>query len=114
MPQFAKIDAEKAPYLVEKLNIFMMPTLVLIKDGQTVHHIRGFDEFGGTDKFSTDMFAFILSSYKMLNYEGPVPESPTGTGESSRGLKGAAAMRGAAGSSVREGLHERDYDEEDY
>lgn len=63
--QFAKINAEKSPYLVEKLNVYMMPTLLLIKDGQTVHHIRGFDEFGGSDRFSTDVFAFVLSSYKV-------------------------------------------------
>ena len=65
MAQMCKITAEKSPYWVEKLNVFVMPTLVLIKDGQTVHHIRGFDEFGGTDSFGTEAFAYVLSTYKV-------------------------------------------------
>jgi hypothetical protein len=32
--QFVKINAEKSPYLVEKLNVWVMPTLLLVKDGQ--------------------------------------------------------------------------------
>jgi len=68
--QLVKINAEKSPYLVEKLNVFMMPTLVLIKDGQTVHHIRGFDEFGGTDSFTTEAFAYVLSTYKVSQAAG--------------------------------------------
>ncbi|CAN0482634.1 unnamed protein product, partial [Hapterophycus canaliculatus] len=39
-PQFCKIDAEKCPYLTEKLNIFVMPTILLIQGGQTVHQVR--------------------------------------------------------------------------
>lgn len=38
--QFCKIDAEKCPYLTEKLNIFVMPTILLIQGGQTVHQAR--------------------------------------------------------------------------
>ena len=45
--RFLKIDAEKAPFLVEKLGVIMIPTIILIKDGKTEHSIRGFDEFGG-------------------------------------------------------------------
>lgn len=111
LPQFVKINAEKAPYLVEKLNIWMMPTLVLIKDGQTVHHVRGFDEFGGSDSFGSDAFAYLMSSYKVLNYDGPRPDSPTSSGKGRRGVNG---IRMAVGSSVREGLQERRYDDDEY
>jgi thioredoxin-like negative regulator of GroEL len=34
--RFVKINAEKSPFLVERLGIFIMPTILLIKDGQTI------------------------------------------------------------------------------
>lgn len=67
--RFLKIDAEKSPYLVEKLGIIMIPTIIIIKDGKTEHSIRGFDEFGGTDDFSTQDVAYILSTHGVLNFE---------------------------------------------
>ncbi|CAM9141166.1 unnamed protein product, partial [Phaeothamnion confervicola] len=75
--RFCKIDAEKSPYLVEKLSIFVMPTILLIKDGQTVHQIRGFDELGGTDNFHPDTMAFVMNKWGVLNFDGPEPEDPT-------------------------------------
>ena len=62
-----KIDAEKNPYLVEKLGIVLMPTMVLIKDGKTEHAIHGFDEFGGHDNFTTSDVAYVLGGHGMLD-----------------------------------------------
>jgi hypothetical protein len=119
-PQFCKIDAEKSPYLVEKLNIFVMPTLLLIKGGETVKHLRGFDELGGTDEFSSDMLAFVLTQYKVLtSYEGGRPDSPSGRGGGGKGVNSIRMAVGGAGgpgprsSSIREGLNEKRYDSED-
>jgi thiol-disulfide isomerase/thioredoxin len=67
--RFLKIDAEKNPFLVERLEVIVLPTIVLIKDGRTEHSIRGFDEFGGTDDFSTQDMAYVLSTHGMLNFE---------------------------------------------
>mmetsp|Transcript_30854 Transcript_30854/g.31399 ORF Transcript_30854/g.31399 Transcript_30854/m.31399 type:complete len:226 (+) Transcript_30854:151-828(+) len=66
---FVKIDAEKHPFLVERLNIIVLPTLTLIINGKTEHAIIGFDEFGGIDDFSTEDMAFVLAKHKVLNYE---------------------------------------------
>jgi hypothetical protein len=67
--RFIKIDAEKCPYLVEKLGIILLPTIVLIKDGKTEHSLRGFDELGGTDDFSTEDMAYVLSTHGVLNFD---------------------------------------------
>ena len=67
--RFVKIDAEKNPFLVERLGIILIPTMVLIKDGKTEHSIHGFDEFGGTDDFSTVDMEYILSTYGVLNFD---------------------------------------------
>uniref|UniRef100_A0A6V1PIS8 Thioredoxin domain-containing protein n=1 Tax=Heterosigma akashiwo TaxID=2829 RepID=A0A6V1PIS8_HETAK len=71
--RFVKIDAEKSPFLVERLNIFMMPTVLCIKEGKVAHHLRGFDELGGHDDFPTAALACALAAHGVLNYEGPDP-----------------------------------------
>ena len=62
-----EIEAEKNPYLVEKLGIILMPTMVLIKDGKTEYAIHGFDEFGGHDNFTTSDVAYVLGGHGMLD-----------------------------------------------
>ncbi len=47
----------------------MMPTIVLVKNGRTEHSLRGFDELGGTDDFTTDDMAYVLSQHNLLFFE---------------------------------------------
>jgi len=117
--RFCKINAEKSPYLVEKLNVYMMPTIVCIKDQKTTHHIKGLDELGGTDEFSSDMFAYVLSSHNVLNYDGGRPDSPTQAAKKKgvnsirmamTGPGGLAPGRRGGTSSIRDGLTETQYD----
>lgn len=65
--KFIKVNAEKTPFLVERLNIWMLPTMVLIKDGKTEHSIVGFDELGGDDEFPTEVLEARLVGLGMLN-----------------------------------------------
>jgi thiol-disulfide isomerase/thioredoxin len=67
--RFIKIEAEKNPFLVERLGVILMPTIVLIKDGKTDHAIHGFDEFGGTDDFSTADVGYVLAHHGMIVME---------------------------------------------
>uniref|UniRef100_A0A7S1CD91 Thioredoxin domain-containing protein n=1 Tax=Bicosoecida sp. CB-2014 TaxID=1486930 RepID=A0A7S1CD91_9STRA len=64
--KFCKVDAEKSPFLCERLNIWMLPTLVLVKDGKTEHSIVGFDDFGGHDDFGFEVFEAVLAAHGML------------------------------------------------
>ncbi|GMH72230.1 hypothetical protein TrLO_g7154 [Triparma laevis f. longispina] len=72
--RFVKIDAEKSDYLVEKLMVVVMPTILLVKDGKVVHQIQGFDELGGTHEFTTQLLAWVLSQHSVLTYDGDMPE----------------------------------------
>lgn len=63
--QFVKINAEKSPFLCERLNIWMLPTMVLVKHSKTVHTISGLDELGG-DRFTSQQLAFLLSKHGVL------------------------------------------------
>ncbi|ESL10181.1 ATP binding protein-like protein [Trypanosoma rangeli SC58] len=65
--RFCFVDVERLPVLAERFNVMMLPTLMLIEKKNTFHSIIGFDEFGGTDDFSTDTLVNVLSHYGMLN-----------------------------------------------
>lgn len=53
--KFLKLDAEKAPFFIQKLAIQVLPTICLFKDGVLVDRIVGFEELGGKDDFNTIM-----------------------------------------------------------
>jgi len=74
--KFIKVDAEKSPFLVERLNIWMMPSIVIAINGKTEHTITGLDEFGGVDDFSTEMCAYVLGLHKAILHDGTPPENP--------------------------------------
>lgn len=65
--RFVKMNVENcdkegggAAFLVERLGIVIMPTLVIVKKREAVHHIRGFDELGANENFSTDALEYVL------------------------------------------------------
>ncbi|KAI9922786.1 hypothetical protein PsorP6_000146 [Peronosclerospora sorghi] len=74
--KFARMDAEKAEYLVDNLGVWMIPCIVLVHKQKVEKMVQGLDELGDTDKFSTAFLVYYLSRHKMLTYEGPEPESP--------------------------------------
>ena len=52
-----KLNADKAPFFIQKLAIKVLPTVVCFKDGVAVDRIVGFEELGGTDEFDTIVLA---------------------------------------------------------
>lgn len=68
--RFMYVDVERIPSLPERFNVMMLPTLMLIEKGNTFHSIIGFDEFGGTDEFTTDTVVSVLGHYGMVNEKG--------------------------------------------
>lgn len=65
--RFLKINAEKIPFLVERLRIMVIPTLVLVIAGKVAHQVVGFDELGGTDDFTTEKLASVLHQHKVIS-----------------------------------------------
>lgn len=51
--KFAKINVEKAKFLVEKLKIRILPAIFCFKGGIVVDKVVGFEEIGNTDSFQT-------------------------------------------------------------
>ncbi|XP_077233404.1 thioredoxin domain-containing protein 9 homolog [Tasmannia lanceolata] len=68
--RFVKIQAEKSPFLAEKLKIVVLPTLALIKHAKVEDYVVGFDQLGGTDEFSTEELEERLSKSQAIIFEG--------------------------------------------
>lgn len=71
--RFVKIDAEKSPFLVERLKIWMIPSVIIIVKGQAAHTICGFDEVGGDD-FPLEALENVLRSHKGIIGDRSVAE----------------------------------------
>jgi hypothetical protein len=73
--RFVKIDITKNPYLAEKLNIIMLPTVSFIKDGKVLYSMIGFDDVGekteegnlsGYDEFETERFEKLMIDWGVI------------------------------------------------
>lgn len=74
--KFCKIDAEKTPFLCERLKIKVIPTVIMIKDSKTRGYIVGFTDLGNTDEFSTEMLEWRLAHAEVINYKGDLNTPP--------------------------------------
>lgn len=75
--RFVMINAEKCPFLVERLRIVVMPTICLAKEGKTVDFVVGFDDMGGRDDFPTEMLEWRIARSGVIEYSGDLLTPPT-------------------------------------
>ncbi|XP_054778504.1 thioredoxin domain-containing protein 9 homolog [Prosopis cineraria] len=68
--RFVKINAEKSPFLAERLKIIVLPTLALIKNAKVDDYVVGFDQLGNTDEFSTEELEERLAKAQVIFSEG--------------------------------------------
>lgn len=73
--KFVKIQAEKAPFLTERLNLWMLPTLAVIKSEKTTDYVVGFDELGGSEDFPPEVLEQRLVAAGAI-FEDSVPKGP--------------------------------------
>jgi len=65
--KFVRIEAERSPFLADRLKIHTLPSIVLVRNGKTDHTLVGFDEFGGVDDFATATMEKVLFQYNMVD-----------------------------------------------
>mmetsp|Transcript_14476 Transcript_14476/g.12280 ORF Transcript_14476/g.12280 Transcript_14476/m.12280 type:complete len:155 (+) Transcript_14476:139-603(+) len=51
--KFLKLNADKAPFFIQKLGIKVLPTICLFKDGVLMDQVIGFQDLGNKDDFKT-------------------------------------------------------------
>lgn len=59
--KFLYLNADKTPFFVQKLQIQMLPTIVVFKDGIAQDRLTGFEDLGGKDEFRTEVLEHWLS-----------------------------------------------------
>ncbi|CAD5118536.1 DgyrCDS7227 [Dimorphilus gyrociliatus] len=107
--RFVKINAEKAPFLAERLKIRVIPTLCLIKDSKTKDYIVGFDDLGGRDDFSTEMMEWRIAQAQVINYSGDLLTPPDQPKKSTK-IIGVSKK----GKTIRGGDDDDDSSDDDY
>uniref|UniRef100_A0A8D0L6H2 Thioredoxin domain-containing protein 9 n=1 Tax=Sphenodon punctatus TaxID=8508 RepID=A0A8D0L6H2_SPHPU len=75
--KFLKLNAEKSPFLCERLHIKVIPTLALVKDGKTQDFVVGFTDLGNTDDFTTEILEWRLGFSDIINYSGNLMDPPS-------------------------------------
>jgi len=74
--RFIRLNAEKAPFLTERLKIKTMPTILMVKDTNVCDRIIGFDDLGGSDNFPTSLLEWRIAQNKIINYSGDLSRPP--------------------------------------
>jgi hypothetical protein len=123
--KFCKINVEAceegingASYLVQKLGIVVLPTLVLIQNRKVVHHLHGFDELGGTEDFSGNTLAYILGAHGVLNArddEVPPPQDVAKGSSSVNAIRihKANSSSSSASKNIRSSEYNGEYQDDD-
>ncbi|VVB10392.1 unnamed protein product [Arabis nemorensis] len=88
--RFVKIQAEKSPFLAERLKIVVLPTLALIKNTKVDDYVVGFNELGGKDDFSTEDLEDRLARAQVIHYEGESSLKPKSTTQTKRSVRQSA------------------------
>jgi len=71
--RFMWVDAENAPFLTDRLNIYMLPTIVCIKDNKVHKQHNGLNDISGDGKMTTGLIEFLLQIDEMVD-EAPIYE----------------------------------------
>ncbi|CAL8127329.1 unnamed protein product [Orchesella dallaii] len=74
--RFVKLNAEKSPFLTDRLKIKVLPTILILKDATVVDRIIGFSDLGGVDDFRTEMLEWRLARCDGVFYQGDKDQPP--------------------------------------
>ncbi|XP_064549246.1 thioredoxin domain-containing protein 9 [Drosophila montana] len=74
--KFCKVNAEKTPFLTQRLRIKVLPTIALVKDSKTKDFIVGFTDLGNCDDFSTEMLEWRIAHSGVIEYKGDLMQPP--------------------------------------
>lgn len=76
--KFLRMDAEKAPFFIHKLQVKTLPTLIVFREGKTVDRLTGFQGLvidpAEPDKWHTGRLEAWLSQTGAIEYKVPTEE----------------------------------------
>jgi len=68
--KFCKLNAEKCPFLTEKLKVVVLPSILLFQNAIAVDRIIGFTDLGNRDDFTTDIMEWRIAQKDIISYNG--------------------------------------------
>ena len=92
--KFLKLNVEKAPFMCERLNVRVLPSILCFKDNKVEDRITGFDSLGGVDDFPTEMMEWRLGKCGVIHH-APVDPPTLGGRKKASVLKGKRNLRDA-------------------
>lgn len=108
--KFIKVNATEAPFFITKLQIQVLPCIVMFRGGIAIDRIVGFEELGGTDDFSQLRLEKRLADKQVITYKRDDIDSDEEEDEARRGgVRGGALYTGSKYSRV----HKKDADDSD-
>lgn len=72
--RFLWLDAENAPFLTDRFNIYMLPTIVCIQDNKVKCQHNGLNDLDGSGKYTTGMLEYLLHAADGMLNESPIYE----------------------------------------
>ena len=106
--KFVKLSVERAPFMVERLHIKTLPTIVLMIDNVVKDKIIGFTDLGNHDEFSTETLEWRLGCSGVIDYKGDLSSPPD-----EQEKKKTITMFGKKPKTIRNGMAKDDEDEDD-
>uniref|UniRef100_A0A0A9W660 Thioredoxin domain-containing protein 9 n=1 Tax=Lygus hesperus TaxID=30085 RepID=A0A0A9W660_LYGHE len=97
--KIVKLDAEKCPFLASRLNIKVIPTLLVVVNNITKDKVIGFSDLGNCDDFSTEILEWRLAQSSVIKYEGDLLNPPEKTKQNQkirRVIKTNKTIRGSS------------------
>jgi len=76
--RFCRINAEKSPFLVQKLLVVVLPTIALVHKGKVIDYVVGFDDIGGHDDFPTEVLEWRIACQGVIKVDYDVHDGPPG------------------------------------
>lgn len=92
--KFCKVNAEKCPFLTQRLRIKVIPSIALIKDSKTKDYIVGFTDLGNCDDFSTEMLEWRIAQSGAIEYNGDLLTPPDDKKKKKTGYNAKKTIRG--------------------
>jgi len=72
--RFLWLEADNAPFLTDRFNIFMLPTIVCIENNKVKCQHNGLNDLDGSGKYSTGMLEYLLNAADGMLDDAPIYE----------------------------------------
>ena len=72
--RFLWCEADNAPFLTDRFNIYMLPTIVCIEDNKVKCQHNGLNDLDGSGKYTTGMLEYLLNAADGMLDDAPIYE----------------------------------------